>query len=151
MCQANFARNFDGRVFESVRIDQVTTLICRQSHTSMDFANSFALPYPTSCELGVANSLHYATASRPSTRTLWTMRMRGSQPGKIYFYFFRGLEMISKSGHKWLTPNHLIEFSGFSGISIDFPENQDVDEQELTAKFDRHFQLYLVCSPDLYS
>lgn len=36
--------------------------------------------------------------------------------------------MISKSGHKTLTPNHLIEFSGFSGISIDFPENQDAEE-----------------------
>lgn len=74
MCQANFVRNFDRRVFESVRIDQVTALICRQSHTSMGFANSFTLSFPTPCELAGANSLHYATAYPPSTHSLdhWT-------------------------------------------------------------------------------
>jgi len=50
-----------------------------------------------------------------------------------------------------LTPKHLIEFSGFSGISIDFLDYQDIEEQRLTAKFDRDFQLYLVCPPDLPS
>jgi hypothetical protein len=64
---------------------QVTALICRQSHTTIYFANSFTLPLPTPCELAGANSLHYATAYLPSRRTLWTMRMRSSQPEKIYF------------------------------------------------------------------
>ena len=100
MCQANFVRNFDGRVFESAQVHQVTALICRQSHTSMGFANSFTLPFPTLCELAGANSLHYATASLPSTRTIWTMTERKFQSKKIYFCFFRGLEIISKSGHK---------------------------------------------------
>ena len=59
--------------------------------------------------------------------------------------------MISKSGHKLLTPNHLIEFSGFSGISIDFLDYQDIEGQRLRAKFDRDFQHYLVCPPDLHS
>jgi len=85
MCQANFFRNFNGRVFESVRVHQGTALICRQSHTSMGFANSFTLPFPTSCELAGANSLHYATAHLPRTRTLGTIRLRISQPRKIYF------------------------------------------------------------------
>ena len=48
-----------------------------------------------------------------------------------------------------MTPNDLIEFSGFSGISIDFPENQDIEQQGLTTKSDRDFPLYLVRSPDL--
>ena len=49
-----------------------------------------------------------------------------------------------------MTPNDLIEFLGFSGISIDFLDYQDVEEQALTAKSNRHFQLYLACSPDLF-
>jgi len=111
--------------------------------------------------LHVCVSQHLAN-SRPQTRCImqqltyehaysWTMTERNFRSKKIYFCFFRGLEIFSKSGQKWLTPNDLIEFSGFSGISIDFPENQDIEQQGLTMKFDRHFQLYLVCSPDLCS
>jgi hypothetical protein len=47
--------------------------------------------------------------------------------------------------------NRLTEFSGFSGKSIDILDYQDVEEQGLTANSHRSFQLYLVCSPDLYS
>jgi len=78
------------------------------------------------------------------------MTERNSKTRKSIFVFLRA-EIISKSGHKWLIPNHLIEFSGFSGISIDFLDYQDIEEQGLTRKSDRHFQLYLACSPDLYS
>ena len=44
-----------------------------------------------------------------------------------------------------MIPNDLIEFSGFSGISIDFLDYQDIGQQGLTAKADRDFQHYLVC------
>ena len=71
-----------------MRVHEVTALICRQSHTSMGFANSFTLPFPTPCEIAGANSLHYATASLLSKRTLWTMRMRSSQPRKNLFLVF---------------------------------------------------------------
>ena len=37
------------------------------------------------------------------------------------------------------------------GISIDFLDSQDVKNNELTAKLNRDFHLYLVCSPDFYS
>ena len=85
------SRNFDGRVFESVRVHQVTALICRQSHTSIDFANSFTLPFPTPGEFAPANSLHYATAYLPSMRTLWTMTMSGiPNQEKSIFGFFEG-------------------------------------------------------------
>ena len=50
-----------------------------------------------------------------------------------------------------MIPNDLIEFSGFSGISIDILDYQDVEPQRVIGKSDRDFQLYLVCAPDLYS
>ena len=34
------------------------------------------------------------------------------------------------------------QFSGFSGISIDFLDSQDIKTNELTAKLDRDFDLY---------
>jgi hypothetical protein len=79
------------------------------------------------------------------------MTERKFQTRKIFFEFFRGLEIISKSGHKYLIANCLAEFSGFSEKSIDILDYQDVEEQGLTTKADRDFQLYLVCSPDLCS
>jgi hypothetical protein len=45
----------------------------------------------------------------------------------------------------------LTHFSGFSGISIDILDSQDIRNNEFTAKLDRVFQLYLVCSLDFYS
>jgi hypothetical protein len=45
----------------------------------------------------------------------------------------------------------LTHFSGYSGIFIDILDSQDIRNNELTAKLDRVFQLYLVCSPDFYS
>jgi hypothetical protein len=57
----------------------------------------------------------------------------------------------TKSGCKSLMAVSLTYFSGFSGISIDFLDSQDITNNELTAKLNRVFQLYLVCSPDLYS
>jgi hypothetical protein len=57
----------------------------------------------------------------------------------------------TKSGCKSLIAVSLTHFSGFSGISIDFLDSQDVKNNEVTAKLNRDFDLYLVCSPDFYS
>jgi hypothetical protein len=51
-----------------------------------------------------------------------------------------------------LIRNDLIEFSGFSGISIDFPENQDIEQQGLTtnpiAIFNSILSARLICVLD---
>ena len=131
-----------------MRLDQVTTLICWHSHTNYSF-RTYAFP----------NTLRIRARKRVVLRNSlptqhpysWTMTERKFPTRKIYFRFFEGLEIISKSGHKWLTPNDLIEFSGFSGKPIDILDYQDVEQQGLSTKSYRHFELYLVCSPDLYS
>lgn len=88
MCQANFVRNFDGRVFESVRVPQVTALFCRQSHTTIYFANSFTLPFATPCEPAGANSLHYTTTYLPNTRFLGPTLSGSFLTRKNLFWFF---------------------------------------------------------------
>lgn len=81
-------------------MDQVTALICRQSHTTIYFANSFTLRFPTRGEFAPANSLYYATAYLPGRRLFDHYMKRKIEIRKIYFEFFQGLEIISKSGHK---------------------------------------------------
>jgi len=63
----------------------------------------------------------------------------------------RRQNQTTKSGCKSLMAVSLTHFSGFSGISIDFLDSQDVKNNEVTAKLNRDFYLYLVCSPDFYS
>ena len=68
-----------------------------------------------------------------------------------FVYHVKKQNRTTKSGCKSLMAVCLTHFSGFSGISIDFLDSQDVKNNELTAKLDHVFQLYLVCSPDFYS
>ena len=68
-----------------------------------------------------------------------------------FVYHVKKQNRTTKSGCKSLMAVSLTHFSGFSGISIDFLDSQDVKNNEFTAKLDRVFQLYLVCSPDFYS
>lgn len=68
-----------------------------------------------------------------------------------FVYHVKKQNRATKSGCKSLMAVYLTHFSGFSGISIDILDSQDIKNNELTAKLNRDFHLYLVCSPDFYS